>query len=266
MDNGKLIGKLNSPSATSISGVWSLSEHYTYLRESNWSVNDLTVRSGLTLDLDARTYVSGSTWTDSAQAIPFSSLGTQTPYTTFNGAKAFQFNASGYWQSTGTDHTKVDMGGDTTLIMWLWGASQPYRTTVFEKAGTVYQSYEQEIACTWETANNISYYSRYSPGYDYSDLNTTQTSGWFMWAIKMSTGKTSAARTGFRSLNGSAWTSRYFSNSNVALVPAGVLRVGSGYAGTVAAGGIGRVVVYNRMLSDADISSIYNSTKVNYGL
>jgi len=87
-----------------------------------------------------------------------------------------------------------------------------------------------------------------------------------MTAIKMSTGKTTAARTGFYSKNGSAWGASYTSRSSVAVVAAGNLIIGSGYAGTVTDGFIGQVLCYNKMLSDAEILQNYNATKSRFGL
>jgi hypothetical protein len=248
-------------------GIFSIKDQQLLQSSNSWA-RDL-IGTGLVLDLDSNNSSSysgsGTTWTDTASGIVFSSSGTTTPYQTIGSGKGFAFNGSGYWQSN-SNHGLADMGGDTTLIMWLYGASQSQRRTVFEKAGTSYQSYEQEIACTWETNNTISYYSRRSPSYDYSDGSQARTTGWFMWAIKMSTGKTSAARTGFYSVNGSAWQSNYVSRSNTALLPAGAIRVGTGYAGTVLSGGVGRVAIYSRMLSDAEILQNYQSTRAKYGV
>jgi len=139
------------------------------------------------------------------------------------------------------------------------------RRTIFEKAGTSYQSYEQEIAVTWEVANDFSYYSRYSPAYDYAGTLVNTVNAWNMVGIKMSTGKTTAARTGFYSKNGSAWASGYTSRSNVALVAAGAIRIGSGYAGTVTDGYINSVYCYNKMLTDAEIAQNYNALRKKFG-
>lgn len=228
------------------------------------------VTSGLTLLLDAansKSYPgSGATWTDLAQGLSFSSQGvTQTPFTTKKGAGCFDFNGSGYWECT-SGSSNVDLGGDCTIILWFFCETLAVRKTIFEKAGTIYSSYQQEIAVTWEVANDFSYYSRQSPGYDSGGTLVNTNNDWNMTAIKMSTGKTTAARTGFYSKNGSAWGASYSSNSNTALVAAGNLRIGSGYAGTVTDGFIGQVLCYNKMLSDAEILQNYNATKSRFGL
>jgi hypothetical protein len=228
------------------------------------------VRNGLVLALDAadrNSYSgSGTIWKDMVQNLTFNSQGaTQTPFTTIGGSPCFDFNGSGYWEC-GTNFNLVDLGGDCTIIMWFYCESTAGRTTIFEKAGTSYASYEQEIAVTWEVANDFSYYSRYSPAYDYASTAASTVNAWNMVGIKMSTGKTAAARTGFYSKNGSAWTSLYTSRSNIALVASGAIRIGSGYAGTVTNGYISSVLCYNKMLTDAEVFQNYNATKRRFGL
>ena len=227
------------------------------------------ITDGLTLTLDAsdlNSYKgSGAVWNDLTQGLVFNSQGTQTPLTTINGVTCFDFNGSGYWEC-GTNFGLVDLGGDCTIIMWFYCQTLAVRKTIFEKAGTSYASYQQEIAVTWETGNDFSYYSRLSPDYDYAGTAVNTLNVWNMVGIKMSTGKTTTARTGFYSKNGSAWTANYTSRSNTALVAAGAIRVGSGYAGTVTDGYISSVYCYNRMLSDAEISLNYNVMKSKFRL
>ncbi len=228
------------------------------------------VTSGLILCLDAANRKSypgtGATWSDLAQNLTFNSVGTtQTPFTTINGSPCFDFNGSGYWEC-GTNFNLVDLGGDCTIVMWFYCQTTSARKTIFEKAGTSYQSYQQEIAVTWEVANDFSYYSRFSPDYDFAGTAANTVNVWNMVGIKMSTGKTTAARTGFYSINGSAWSSGYTSRSNVALVAAGAIRIGSGYAGTVTDGYVSCVHCYNKMLTDAEILQNYNATKSRFGL
>jgi hypothetical protein len=207
----------------------------------------------------------GGSWYDIANGLTMTSYGTQTPFTTMGGALGFSFNDSGYWVCTSGSNL-VDLGGDCTIVMWIYGVTGESRRTIFQKNGTIYQSYEQEIAITWEAGNGFSYYSRYNPAYDYAFADGTTANAWSMISIKMSTGKTSAARTGFWSKNGSSWTANYYSRSNVALVPAGDLIIGTGYAGVCYSGGIGTVLCYNKMLSDSEILQVYNATKTYYGL
>lgn len=227
------------------------------------------ITSGLSLCLDVsnpKSYPgSGTAWKDLANGIPFVSAGTTTPVEVVNGAISFAFNGSGYWYSTSGD-SLVDMGGDCTLIMWMYSEDVTVRRTVFEKRGTSYASYQQEIAVTWETDEAFSYYSRYSADYDYAYMAALNNGLWNMTALKMSTGRTPSARTGYRSKNGSAWVSDYYSRSSTALVSAGAIVIGDGYAGTCDVGNIGMVLCYNRMISDSEILQIYNATKSKYKL
>jgi hypothetical protein len=87
-----------------------------------------------------------------------------------------------------------------------------------------------------------------------------------MAGIKMSTGKGTACRTGFYSINGAAWYNNYFCRSNNPIVPADAIIIGTGYSGTVSQGSIGQVMCYNKMLSDTEVSQIYEATKSTYGL
>jgi hypothetical protein len=225
------------------------------------------IKDGLTMCLDVTNLNSysgtGTVWKDLVQGLIFNSTGTQTPLETINGAKSFAFNGSGYWYCN-SGFGSVDLGGDCTIILWLYSETISTRKTVFEKAGTSYASYEQEVAMTWEVANDISWYSRYSAAYDYASTTTCTVGGWNMMGIKMSTGKTASARTGFYSKNGAPWISNYYSRSSTALVASGEIRIGTGYAGTCDVGNVGMVVCYNKMLNDTEILNNYIATKSRF--
>lgn len=189
---------------------------------------------------------------------------------TISGAKCFKFDntwggGNSYWQCTSGSNL-VDMGGDCTLLMWVYSENFAVRRTIFEKQGTLYASYQQEIAVTWEGFDAMSWYSRQSPDYDYGSLSGINLNSWNLVGIKMSTGKTTAARDGYFSVNGNAWNQNYISRSNVAIVEAGDIVIGSGYAGQMEACAIGSVMCYSKMLSDDEISQIWNATKSTYGL
>jgi hypothetical protein len=220
------------------------------------------VRDRLSLALDVADPASypgsGSSWFDLAQQLTFTSVGTQTPLTTIGGVPCFTFNGSGYW-TCGTNFQLVDFAGDCTLIMWLYGTDVTTRRTLFQKNGTSYQPFEQEIAVTWETTEELSWYSRFSPTYDFGLTSALPLNAWKMVSIKMSTGKTSTARTGFYSIDGSPWISNYTSRSNVAVLAAGAIVIGSGYAGTMGNGYIAGCYAYNKMLSDAEIKQNFEA-------
>jgi hypothetical protein len=230
------------------------------------------VTSGLTLLLDNADKNSypgtGAVWKDLAQNLVFNSTGaTQTPFTKVGGVPCFAFNSSGYWECS-SGFGQVDLGGDCTISIWFYSQSPSVRRTIFQKAGTSYQSYEQEIAVTWEldSAPNWSYYSRYSPAYDFASLVGGNHNKWNMMTITMTTGKTTAARSGIGYVNGITQYTTYNSRSSVALVAAGAIQIGSGYAGTVDVGYISSVTCYNRVLSATEVLQNYNATKTRFGL
>ena len=85
-------------------------------------------------------------------------------------------------------------------------------------------------------------------------------------AIKMSTGLTTAARAGYWSKNGSAWTQNYTSRSTTPITTAGAVQIGTGYAGTVDNGSVSLVACYNRMLSDSEIAQNYEAWRGRFTL
>lgn len=270
--------------------VTTIDEALIFLQESEYMVtyNNTTSRSTTSLDgfpaklpmeglscyLDAQIEQSAGTtgkWFDiSGNGLEFQSYGTALSLANLGGYQGFQFNNSGYFQCN-DKYGSVDIGGDCTLVLWVWCTSITERDTIFEKVGNGTSSYRQEIAVTWEASEAFSYYSRRTPAYDHANTSACDTNGgagaWTMMAIKMSTGRTATARTGFYSKNGANWTANYNSRSNTALNSALQIRVGNGYAGPVEGpNGIGAVLTYNKMLSDAEISQVYQSTKGKFGL
>ena len=87
-----------------------------------------------------------------------------------------------------------------------------------------------------------------------------------MIAIKRSSGKTTDASTGATSKNGSAWGGSYVSRSTTAITPAGAMRVGYGYIGAMESGGIASIMIYEKLLSDAEIKQNYDALKGRFGL
>lgn len=223
---------------------------------------------GLKLYLDSRntsSYTGGSTWYDLMQGIKFNRYGEALPVLDILGDPGFEFNSSGYWQSE-SGHELVDMGGETTLLMWVNSGDITERDTIFEKAGIQYQSYEHEIAVTWETSENFSWYSRKTQ-YGYGSTSSIGQSGWHLVGIKMSTGKEQGvARRGWWSIDGSTWQENYTDRGANAILPAGPIRIGTGYAGAVETGGISVVAVYDRQLNNEEISQVWNNQKTYFGL
>lgn len=176
------------------------------------------------------------------------------------------FNSSVYWRCTEAAGSGVDMAGACTLVMWLKSFDMTERDTIFEKNGTVTNSYRQEIACTWEVGETISWYSR--PGtYDYGNIASIGTTGdWKMAALKMTTGKISGvARAGYYSVDGQNWVQNYTSRSTDVITPAGELRIGTGYAGAVEGGAVSQIMVWERELNNTEIAAVWNQTRSWHG-
>ena len=269
--DSELISLTNKIVGTSYTTIGEALNYYSGQTDKFVLNNNLPeiVTDGLSCYLNPGNVVSypktGSVWYDLKNGLLFNSYGSQTSFTTMGGAPAFQFNGSGYWACT-SNFSLVDFAGDCTLIMWIYNTDNPHdgRRTIFQKNGTIYQSYEQEIAVTWEAGTEFSWYSRYA-NYDYASTPAVD-NGWTMMGIKMSTGKGTPCRTGFYSKNGGSWTNNYVCRSNNPIVPADAIVIGTGYSGAVQQGAIGMVMCYNKMLSDAEILQNFNATKSTYGL
>jgi hypothetical protein len=67
-------------------------------------------------------------------------------------------------------------------------------------------------------------------------------------------------------MNGGSWTSSYASRSTTPITQAGAIRVFTGYAGTVDTGGVGMVLAFNRMISNSEVSTIFDQTRKRFGI
>jgi hypothetical protein len=213
----------------------------------------------LLLNLNATNY-NGGTWYDSAQGIPFPVVNTAPPKTSLSGIPCVDFNDSGYFESSAPNANKVDMRGAFTLILIYYHEGFAARRTIFEKAGTSYQSYQQELACTMEVVNTMTWYRGY-PDYDSGNSKSYTTSAWNMIAINGNVSTT----TGFYYNNG-AWTAGYTNSQDGNILRSGAIRVGSGYSGTVQAGYLHACMVYGTDLSTDKINQVYNYYSNIFGL
>lgn len=214
---------------------------------------------GLKLYLSAETYRGGPYWTDLAQNIEFESKNTanpynttQTPRTEIDNVPCIDFNNTSYWESTASDADKVDMRYDITLVLIYYHQGIGERDTIFEKKGNGQASYQQELACTLETNNSMSYY-RGGSNYDYASTQAYTVNAWNMIGI-YSTGTNSRVGGYF---NGSGWTNSYNNRANTYPNKASNIRVGYGYAGVVESGYLHACCVWNRKLSTEEINSVY---------
>lgn len=181
-------------------------------------------------------------------------------HTAKGGIDCFGFNSSMYWYSSTSDAQKTDYRYGTSIEMWLYNETKPTRRTVFEKGGNSYQSYEQEIAMTWETGNDISGYRNYN-GYDYSGSGALNNNAWNHVVCVLRPHLT----TGQWYINGSAsgsWTQRA-----IQLPPqANDIRIGNGYAGICDTGGVAVVRTYRTIFDNEDVLNLYNYQRREYGI
>ena len=194
-----------------------------------------------------------------------------TPLTTIDGVKCLEFNGSGYWQSL-SNEDNVDFTDDMTLEIWYyWEGRLATRKTIFEKAGNTYNSYEQEVAITIEETGNgrdASLYRRYnSYDYMYTSGNCFTDDGWNHIVFTAETDGINAD--GDVYVNGSATSvASYSDRSNSSITAAGAVKIGTGYAGTMAtdAGAIAIVRGYDRMLSDEERLYNFNVERGRFGI
>jgi len=208
---------------------------------------------GLLFHLSALNYTGSTPWYDSAQNIGMIAQNGSMTKTTVGGVPCLSFDGSKYWDSSTADGNKVDMTGEFTLVLVFYAAPPPARKTIFEKIPNTYASYEQELACTWETDNNISFYTQVSD-YDYGYFGASTSNQWNLRAIKMRADRQEAY-----AWNGGAWGSNVLTNrSNTQVVRSNGLRVGGGYAGTVAVGHIHSVLIYGVALTTGEMAKVHN--------
>jgi hypothetical protein len=220
---------------------------------------------GLVLDLNANNYQgSSSTWCDSVYGMCFNSRNSGEPYTTtptpkvwVNSVPAIAFNGQSWWESANTTQTdRVDLRGAFTLVMIYWFPSNSARHNLFEKAGTSYASYQQELATTWEVGNTLSYYrSGGQEGtYDYANTKAYTTNRWTFIAIKSN----GAHNSGFYYDQSSGWVSDYTSRSDTNILRSSTVRIGNGYTGIMEVGYLHSCMVWNVDLNSTRINEVYN--------
>jgi len=234
---------------------------------------------GLVFEVDAgnpKSYPgSGSNWYDLASKIVMVSSGTQTPFTSIEGVPCFQFNNSGYWSSTNEEGQRFWTGGNATLelIVWSNGDSVTERDTIFEKnAISGGASYQNEFACTWETAENLSHYRGGATGgaYDYSNTSTAFPRGsWVQWTSTLPGPNPSAGQNRFNGKPVGSYSVRAAGGTN-SYRQAGAVRIGTGYAGTMEGNATNGTFItiariYAKVLTEAEIKQNWERFKARYG-
>ena len=209
--------------------------------------------NGLLLNLSAYNYTGAGPWHDSQQNIPMQAINGSMTKTTAAGVPCLAFDGTNYWESSAADGNKVDMTGEFTLVLVTYANTPSARRTIFEKVPNTYASYEQELACTWETDNNISFYTQVS-SYDNGNMGVQTNAAWNLRAIKMRGDRTQAY-----SWLGGAWSGNVLTNrSDGMVVRAGGVRVGHGYAGTCFTGYLFSVLVYGVALNTTEMTKVHN--------
>lgn len=201
----------------------------------------------------------------SGTGLSFTTVGSTVEKVTLGGYPAYQFDGNGHFEVTANPRA-WDGAGDMTIVLVVYAETVTERDTIFELTGGPYSSYQQSIAVTWETNGALSYYSRRFDNYDHAGTTTFTNNAWNMMAIKVTTGNSSTARSGAYSKNGAAFTTSYNSRSDTAIVRGNNIRVGSGYAGRMESCGLGALLLYNKCLSDTEISNLYDVIGPRFGL
>ena len=226
--------------------------------------NTNIIQDGLTFHVDAsnkKSYPgSGTTWYDlGPNGINLTSTGTVN-YTTLGGATCFGFNSSMYWTSTTAAAQKTDYRYGTTIELWLYNQTKTVRKTVFEKNGNAHASYEQEIAFTWETGNDISCYRAYN-SYDYGSSYALNNNAWNHVVLVLYP----HLAPGYWYVNGVS-TGTYTQRALQLPAVAGAIMIGNGYAGVVDNGGIAIARTYSRMFDQEDVLQNFNAMRKRFGL
>jgi hypothetical protein len=219
---------------------------------------------GMVLNMNANNYKDAdSTWNDSIYGITFNGYNSGAPYstgktpkTTVNNIPCITFNGASYWESSAADAYKVDLRGAFTMIALFYFPSNSARHNLFEKAGTSYASYQQELATTWETNNTLSWYrSGGQDGtYDYSSTKEYTINRWTMVAIK----GTANHSAGYYYDQSSGWVSNYGNRSDTNILQSGVMRIGNGYTGIMQVGYLHALMIWNVDLNATRIGQVYN--------
>jgi hypothetical protein len=220
---------------------------------------------GLVLDLNANNYQGGaSTWCDSVYGMCFNSRNSGEPYTTtptpkvwVNSVPSIAFNGASWWEAANsTQNNRVDLRGAFTLVLIYWFPSNSTRHNLFDKSGTSYQSYQQELACTWETSNVMSWYRAggQEGTYDYANTKAYTLNQWNFIAIKGNANHS----TGFYYTSSSGWVADYTSRSDTNILQASTVKIGNGYTGIMEVGYLNSCMVWNVDLNSTRIGEVYN--------
>jgi hypothetical protein len=220
---------------------------------------------GLVMDLNANNYQgSSSTWCDSVYGMCFNSRNSGEPYATtptpkvwVNSVPAIAFNGASWWESANsTMNNRVDLRGAFTLVLIYWFPSNSTRHNLFDKSGTSYASYQQELATTWEVGNTMSWYRAggQEGTYDYANTKAYTLNQWNFIAIK----GTANHNAGYYYTSASGWVYDYGNRSDTNILQASTVKIGNGYTGIMEVGYLHSCMVWNVDLNTTRINEVYN--------
>lgn len=265
MGKGGIIGKPNNPTLAATSGVWSLSEQYQAKKSSVWPTS-LPISDGLALYLDAAYYTGGTAWRDqSGNDRDFNWVSTPTyvsasiPYFSTLGNRCVGPASNSF----GINNTS----GYTIFLIMLQNALTESSAFKFYRANSSDNLLSRGIFthCAW--TDGVVYFDQ--GGCCATDTRTSVASGgtnsWNFWTFRRLTN--SSTRT--ISKNASTLTTNTAAAANIDLdsrsVDLGSTDINGGNSSLWNAR-LGGFIVYNRGLSDAEITTVYNSLRGRYGL
>ena len=243
------------------------------------TVGKKPTKDSLILCLDAgnlKSYYSGSSlWKDlSGNGVDFYQSGAAAAtndltFETLEGVNCFQFNEQKcFAHDNGAD---LDLSGAMTLEFWVYFTGTATRTTFFEKVGTDYASYYQEIAMTFETDDDMSwFYAR--PSYDYHRMLLPQ-SQWIQFGMTRDTGD-AGFKNGIGYINGQVapLSVDTETDGDAIISTPNQIRIGRGYAANPpydcfeSGNYVSIVRAYNRELSAAEMEENFNSDRARFGV
>ncbi|EMR74330.1 Concanavalin A-like lectin/glucanases superfamily, partial [Thermoplasmatales archaeon SCGC AB-539-N05] len=204
----------------------------------------------------------GNSWTDLSG---YGTVATRTgglPFTTVNNVGCFDFDGSNYFHAP---ETNVPMEDAFTLSMWYYHEGIGERDTVFEKDGDTYNSYEQELACTLETNDEMSYFWGRTT-YDYHRIGSLTQDSWQQIFITRAHGDAGQkTTTGFINNEAASFSQNLYRSTDAITPTTGNVAIGSGYAGAVESGYLSAVKVYDKVLSESERDQNYNALGYRFG-
>ena len=208
------------------------------------------VYSGLTMQLDAATYTSGTTWQDLSPNNADITL-VNSPTHTSGAPSYFTFNSSSSQSGTGLTNNVLPTTAYTKSI-WFYLNSLTDNNLISSEGGGhfMYLGGTNKIYCghtDW-------------PGYNlYASTASFSTGNWYYAALTFNT-------TDGMTLYVNGTLDSTYTAIKSAHTGTGTTNIGRFGAGNFLNGRIGQVFCYNRSLSAAEIAQNYNSTRTRYGL